>query len=97
MLSKESEDNKILNQVNTENLFEFKQKNGKNFSLQSSKLVALMKELENTRQKNKFTKSIIFSQFTTFLDLIEILLERASFKFVRLDGRLQFLIRCFLI
>lgn len=69
-----------------DSIYEF-QNGEKCFSLWSSKLDALMKDLEATRKTNKTTKSIIFSQFTTFLDLIEFLLQRAKFKFVRLDGR----------
>ncbi|KAI8969028.1 SNF2 family N-terminal domain-containing protein [Mycotypha africana] len=50
----------------------------------SSKMNALFKHL---RQYNKEgLKTVVFSQFTTFLDLIEQGLKRESINFTRLDG-----------
>jgi hypothetical protein len=44
--------------------FDYVDSNGKKAPLKSSKLEALLKELEATRQKDKLKKSVIFSQFT---------------------------------
>lgn len=56
----------------------------------SSKLTALLqhlKEIETeAEEKGDDLKSIIFSQFTATLDLIEVMLTRESMVFVRLDG-----------
>ncbi|OZJ06532.1 hypothetical protein BZG36_00582 [Bifiguratus adelaidae] len=55
----------------------------------STKLDALIKELEATRKTSRSTKSVVFSQFTSFLDLVETALERNNFSFVRLDGTMS--------
>uniref|UniRef100_A0A8D2Q7B0 Helicase like transcription factor n=1 Tax=Varanus komodoensis TaxID=61221 RepID=A0A8D2Q7B0_VARKO len=52
----------------------------------SSKIDALMHALIKLREKNPFIKSLIVSQFTKFLSLIEIPLKESGFAFVRLDG-----------
>lgn len=39
-----------------------------------------------TREKDETVKTIVFSQFTNFLDIIQFHLEKRGFKFVRLDG-----------
>ncbi|KAG0595364.1 hypothetical protein M758_UG160800 [Ceratodon purpureus] len=54
---------------------------------ESCKVTALMKELEELRPSG--AKSVIFSQWTAFLDLLEIPLKRKKIKFVRLDGSLS--------
>lgn len=41
------------------------------------------------RDKDPFTKSLVVSQFTSFLDLIEEALHKEDFNFVRLDGRMM--------
>lgn len=51
----------------------------------STKIDALMQELELLQQEEGI-KSIVFSQWTSMLDLCEIPLKRAGIKFVRLDG-----------
>ncbi|CAB4394187.1 unnamed protein product [Rhizophagus irregularis] len=56
----------------------------------SAKLGALLRRLNNLRQDNKMTeKCVIFSQFTSMLDLIGDVLTKENFSFVRLDGTQQ--------
>ena len=50
----------------------------------SSKIEALVEELSNLRVKDATTKSLVFSQFVNFLDLIAFRLQRAGFN-VRLN------------
>jgi DNA repair protein RAD5 len=52
----------------------------------SAKVVALMKHLRVLRREHPGIKSVIFSQFTSFMSLIEPALSRANMKFLRLDG-----------
>lgn len=52
----------------------------------SAKIVALISHLRALRREHPHMKSVIFSQFTSFLNLIEPVLTRANIKFVRLDG-----------
>ena len=52
----------------------------------SSKIEALVHDLYQLRSKNSSTKSIIFSQFTTMLQLVEWRLRRAGITTVMLDG-----------
>lgn len=46
----------------------------------SSKIEALVEELSNLRNQDSTTKSIVFSQFVNFLDLIAFRLQRAGFS-----------------
>ena len=46
----------------------------------SSKIEALMEELNNLRKKDATTKSIVFSQFVNFLDLVAFRLQGAGFQ-----------------
>jgi len=55
----------------------------------SAKTDALIEYLVATRQKDPTIKSVIFSQWTSMLDVIEVFLNRAKFKFCRLDGQMQ--------
>ncbi|XP_028097411.1 DNA repair protein RAD5A isoform X1 [Camellia sinensis] len=55
--------------------------------VESSKVAALLQELENLRSSG--SKSIVFSQWTAFLDLLQIPLSRSKIPFVRLDGTLN--------
>ncbi|XP_073007051.1 DNA repair protein RAD5A isoform X1 [Typha latifolia] len=55
--------------------------------VESSKVSFLLRELENLRSSG--AKSIIFSQWTSFLDLLQIPLSRCNFSFTRLDGTLN--------
>ncbi|RKP08007.1 P-loop containing nucleoside triphosphate hydrolase protein [Thamnocephalis sphaerospora] len=54
----------------------------------SSKIEALVEELAALRRRDATTKSIVFSQFVNFLDLIQWRLNRAGFRCCRLDGRM---------
>lgn len=53
----------------------------------SSKVSALLHELELL--KCQCSKSIVFSQWTAFLDLLQIPLSRSNISFLRLDGTLS--------
>lgn len=55
----------------------------------SSKIEALMEELNNLRKKDTTTKSIVFSQFVGFLDLIAFRLQNAGFQICRLEGTMS--------
>jgi len=52
----------------------------------SSKIEALVEELTNLRRQDATTKSLVFSQFVNFLDLIAFRLKRAGFNICRLEG-----------
>ncbi|KAK7918042.1 DNA repair protein RAD5 [Apiospora marii] len=52
----------------------------------SSKVVALIKHLRALRKDHPVMKSVVFSQFTSFMSLIEPALARANMRFLRLDG-----------
>ncbi|SPQ26177.1 94b998ed-479e-4418-915a-54de6e9a6c6e [Thermothielavioides terrestris] len=52
----------------------------------SAKIAALVNHLRDLRRENPTIKSVVFSQFTSFLSLIEPALARAKMHFVRLDG-----------
>ncbi|KAI1758692.1 DNA repair protein rad-5 [Hypoxylon sp. FL1150] len=52
----------------------------------SSKVVALMKQLRALRREQPRMKSVVFSQFTSFMTLIEPALTKANMRFLRLDG-----------
>ena len=54
----------------------------------SSKIEALVEELSNLRNKDATTKSIVFSQFVNFLDLIAFRLQRAGFVVSRSTSRI---------
>lgn len=45
----------------------------------STKIEALIEELTSLRKQDATTKSIVFSQFVNFLDLIAFRLQRAGF------------------
>ncbi|KAH8753347.1 DNA helicase [Diaporthe sp. PMI_573] len=52
----------------------------------SAKVVALIKHLRALRRESPEMKSVVFSQFTSFMTLIEPALEKANMQFLRLDG-----------
>ncbi|PNY24169.1 DNA repair protein RAD5 [Tolypocladium capitatum] len=52
----------------------------------SAKVAALVSHLRTLRREHPKMKSVIFSQFTSFLSLIEPALSRANITFLRLDG-----------
>ncbi|GLB33300.1 putative SNF2 family N-terminal domain containing protein [Lyophyllum shimeji] len=55
----------------------------------SSKIEALVEELSNLRMQDATTKSIVFSQFVNFLDLIAFRLQKAGFNLCRLEGTMS--------
>lgn len=55
----------------------------------STKIEALVEELSNLRREDKLIKSIVFSQFVNFLDLVYWRLSRAGFECIRLDGTMS--------
>ncbi|AAS51574.2 ADL345Cp [Eremothecium gossypii ATCC 10895] len=52
----------------------------------STKIEALLEELYNLRSSTRTIKSIVFSQFTSMLDLVEWRLKRAGFQTAKLQG-----------
>ncbi|XP_041482549.1 helicase-like transcription factor isoform X2 [Lytechinus variegatus] len=55
----------------------------------SAKVDALMECLLTQRAADKTTKSVVVSQFTSFLDLLKKPLSEKGFKFTRLDGSMS--------
>ncbi|EGG06508.1 uncharacterized protein MELLADRAFT_36161 [Melampsora larici-populina 98AG31] len=54
----------------------------------STKIEALVEELSKLNKEDHSIKSLVFSQFTVFLDLIERRLQLAGFKLARLQGHM---------
>ncbi|KAK9367659.1 SNF2 family N-terminal domain-containing protein [Lipomyces kononenkoae] len=52
----------------------------------SAKISRLLSQLKTIRQEEPNTKSVVFSQFTSFLDLIQDALQRERYKCIRIDG-----------
>jgi DNA repair protein RAD16 len=52
-------------------------------------MIALVEELTALQKEESTAKSIVFSQFVAFLDLIQWRLSRADFQVVKLDGRMS--------
>jgi len=57
--------------------------------LYSSKLICLMEELRRIRGEDPDWKAVVFSQWTSFLNLIQEALVRENIGFVRLDGAMS--------
>ncbi|XVE90736.1 hypothetical protein DITRI_Ditri20bG0101200 [Diplodiscus trichospermus] len=55
----------------------------------SSKVSALLALLQESRDQNPSTKSVVYSQFRTMLLLLEKPLKAAGFKILRLDGSMN--------
>jgi DNA repair protein RAD5 len=55
----------------------------------SSKIGALINHLKRSRSENSLIKSVVCSQFTSFLDLIEPALARDHISFLRFDGSMS--------
>ncbi|THH10977.1 hypothetical protein EW145_g955 [Phellinidium pouzarii] len=55
----------------------------------STKLNALIKHLRRLRDQDPCFGAIIFSQFTSFLDLIEVVMQRENLVWYRLDGSMD--------
>ncbi|KAI7216168.1 SNF2 family DNA-dependent ATPase domain-containing protein [Hortaea werneckii] len=55
----------------------------------SSKLEAMMKILSATKNNGKGEKTVIFSQWTRFLDIVQSRLDREGSQYCRLDGTMS--------
>ena len=55
----------------------------------SAKIRALIQHLTDVRVNEPTTKSVVFSQFSGMLSLVQSSLEAAGFKYVRLDGSMN--------
>ena len=55
----------------------------------SAKIAALLSHLKRLRREEPGTKSVVFSQFTSFLDLISPALARENIPFLRFDGAMS--------
>jgi DNA repair protein RAD5 len=55
----------------------------------STKIDALMQELTELNERDPTIKSIVFSQWTSMLNLVEIPLKAAGIRYVRLDGSMS--------
>ncbi|KAF8465247.1 SNF2 family N-terminal domain-containing protein [Kalaharituber pfeilii] len=58
-------------------------------SRSSAKIEHLLSKLKSLRRTHPTSKSTVFSQFTSFLDLLEPALSRAKIPFVRFDGTMS--------
>jgi DNA repair protein RAD16 len=54
----------------------------------STKIEAIVEELTMLKSEDATAKSLVFSQFVSFLDLLHWRLSRAGFNVVKLDGRM---------
>jgi SNF2 family DNA or RNA helicase len=54
--------------------------------LPSTKLAAIVERLKEIQQQGEGLKTVIFSQFTSMLDLVEVPLKQAGWHFGRYDG-----------
>eukprot|EP00250_Pteridium_aquilinum_P002311 c12509_g1_i2 orf=41-2893(+) len=59
----------------------------------STKIEALREEIDEMLQRDCTAKAIVFSQFTSFLDLIGFRLEKFGIKSVKLDGSMSIMAR----
>ncbi|RKO93595.1 SNF2 family N-terminal domain-containing protein, partial [Blyttiomyces helicus] len=55
----------------------------------STKIESLVEELTTLQHTDHTAKSLVFSQFVSFLDLVQWRLSRAGFSVVKLDGRMS--------
>lgn len=82
--------------VNTRDVFEVVRREDLSASISlrrinqasSAKITALLSHLNVLRRNNPKAKSVVFSQWTSFLDLLEPKLNHDRIPFLRLDGRL---------
>ncbi|THV06582.1 hypothetical protein K435DRAFT_645293 [Dendrothele bispora CBS 962.96] len=61
----------------------------RNDFIMSTKLTALLQNLRRLREQDPSYKAVVFSQFTSFLDLIEMALEREKIDKYRYDGAMD--------
>lgn len=55
----------------------------------STKLDALLQHLRSIRDQDPCFRAVVFSQFTSFLDLIQTMLGREKFQWHRFDGSMD--------
>ena len=55
----------------------------------STKLDALLQHLRRLRDQDPCFRAVVFSQFTSFLDLIQTMLGREKFMWYRFDGSMD--------
>jgi DNA repair protein RAD5 len=55
----------------------------------STKLDALLKNLQRLRDQDPCFRAVVFSQFTSFLDLIQVALDREKYDSYRFDGTMD--------
>ncbi|KIY50627.1 hypothetical protein FISHEDRAFT_39163 [Fistulina hepatica ATCC 64428] len=55
----------------------------------STKLNALTRDLQQLKEKDPTFRAVVFSQFTSFMDLIEAALDREGFEHYRFDGSMD--------
>jgi len=55
----------------------------------SAKTTKLMAEIAALKREDPAIKSLVFSQWTSMLDIVQIPLQREGYKFLRLDGSLS--------
>ncbi|KAK7686707.1 hypothetical protein QCA50_010307 [Cerrena zonata] len=55
----------------------------------STKLDALLQHLRRIRDQDPCFRAVVFSQFTSFLDLIQTMLEREKYTWYRFDGSMD--------
>ncbi|KDQ63171.1 hypothetical protein JAAARDRAFT_119545 [Jaapia argillacea MUCL 33604] len=55
----------------------------------STKLEALLQHLRRLRDQDPCFRAVVFSQFTSFLDLIEVVLQREQLMWFRFDGSMN--------
>jgi SWI/SNF-related matrix-associated actin-dependent regulator of chromatin subfamily A3 len=60
-----------------------------NIDESSSKIEALLTILKASQDKNNGTKTVIFSQWTSFLDIIQAQLIQQGYTFTRIDGSMS--------
>eukprot|EP00466_Bigelowiella_natans_P017773 jgi/Bigna1/141307/aug1.61_g16015 len=63
--------------------------NAKNSNFRSSKMKTLLKALQKIGEMDRTFKAVIFSQFTSMLDIVKTNLNREGYKCVRIDGRMS--------
>ncbi|KAI9671298.1 MAG: DNA helicase rad5 [Alyxoria varia] len=56
---------------------------------QSAKISSLLSHLSTIRKTDPDAKTVVFSQFTSFLDLLEPVVSRARIPFLRFDGSMS--------
>ncbi|KAF9650357.1 hypothetical protein BDM02DRAFT_3223262 [Thelephora ganbajun] len=61
----------------------------KNDFVSSTKIDALLRNLRRIRDQDPHFRAVVFSQFTTFLDIIQTALTRESLSYTRFDGTMD--------